>query len=53
MIAKFLLDNNIKKFECPYPDFEFDTVIRNPKMIDIDLDALTLPEIVSLNVKSS
>ena len=51
MIAKFLLDNNIKKFGCPYPDFEFDTVIRNNEMSNVNLDDLTLDEIVSLNTR--
>lgn len=51
MLAKFLLDHKIQRIQSRYPDFEFDTVIRNPKLIDINLDELTLPEIVSLNAR--
>ena len=49
MLAKFLLDNNIQRIYSNYPDYEFDTVIRNNEMSNVNLDELTLDEIVSLN----
>jgi len=51
MLAKFLLDHNIKKINCTYPDYIFDTVIRSTAMKHANLDGLSLNEIVSLNVR--
>jgi hypothetical protein len=51
MLAKFLLDNNIKKINHIYPDYIFDTVIRSTAMVDVNLDDLSLDEIVSLNTR--
>jgi hypothetical protein len=51
MLAKFLLIRNIKKINCRYPDYIFDTVIRSTEMDNINLDDLSLDEIVNLNTR--